>query len=71
MDLPLVKPGPVLVARAERSTILTASDADDEVRAAIRAVVDAARSGTRLDRIAILHASPEPYARLVHEQLGI
>ena len=25
--------------------------------------------GTRLDRIAVLHASPEPYARLAHEQL--
>ncbi|MET0726925.1 MAG: PD-(D/E)XK nuclease family protein [Acidimicrobiales bacterium] len=54
---------------AERTTILTASDGDDEVRAAVRAVVDAVRTGTRLDRIAVLHASPEPYARLVHEQL--
>ena len=27
------------------------------------------RGGTRLDRIAVLHASPEPYARLAHEQL--
>ncbi|MBV8952442.1 MAG: PD-(D/E)XK nuclease family protein, partial [Actinobacteria bacterium] len=31
--------------------------------------VDAARAGTRLDRIAMLYASAEPYARLVHEQL--
>src|SRR3546814_3297558 len=54
---------------AERTTILTASDADEEVRAAVRAVVDEVRAGTRLDRIAILHASPEPYARLAHEQL--
>jgi hypothetical protein len=53
----------------ERTTVLTASDADEEVRAAVRAVVDAARAGTRLDRIAVLHASPEPYARLAHEQL--
>ena len=49
---------------AGRTRIVTASDADEEVRAAVRAVVDAARAGTRLDRIAILHASPEPYARL-------
>ena len=49
--------------------MLTASDGDEEVRAAVRAVVDAVRSGTRLDRIAVLHASPEPYARLAHEQL--
>ena len=40
------------------------------MRAAVRAVVDAVRAGTRLDRIALLHASPEPYARLSHEQLA-
>ena len=53
----------------ERTTILTASDGDEEVRAAVRAVMHAVRAGTRLDRIAVLHASPEPYARLAHEQL--
>ncbi len=53
----------------DRTVVLTASDADEEVRAAVRAVVDAVRAGTRLDRIAVLHASPEPYARLAHEQL--
>lgn len=53
-----------------RTEIVTASDADEEVRAAVRAVVDAVRGGTRLDRIALLHASPEPYARLAHEQLA-
>jgi ATP-dependent helicase/nuclease subunit B len=58
------------VASTARTRILTASDAEDEVRAAVRAVIDAVRSGTPLDRIAILHASPEPYARLAHEQLS-
>ncbi len=53
----------------DRSIVLTASDGDEEVRAGVRAVVDAVRGGTRLDRIAILHASPKPYARLAHEQL--
>lgn len=53
----------------ERTTVVTASDGDEEVRAAVRAVVGAVRGGTRLDRIAVLHASPEPYARLAHEQL--
>ena len=55
---------------ADKFEIVTASDADEEVRAAVRAVVDAVRAGTRLDRIALLHASPEPYARLSHEQLA-
>jgi hypothetical protein len=50
--------------------ILTASDADDEVRAAIRRVVDAVRDGTPLDRIGILFGSPRPYGRLVHEHLA-
>ncbi len=59
-------PTPVSI---ERTTVLSASDGDEEVRAAVRAVVDAVRAGTRLDRIAVLHASPDPYARLAHEQL--
>jgi hypothetical protein len=53
----------------EHTAILTASDGDEEMRAAVRHVVDAVRAGTRLDRIAVLHASPDPYARLAHEQL--
>ena len=64
-----VTPGVPLPVDPERTTILTASDADEEVRAAVRAVIDAVRAGTRLDRIAVLHASPEPYGRLAHEQL--
>ena len=55
---------------ADRTSIVLASDADDEVRMAIRAVVDAVRAGTPLGRIALLYASDDPYARLVHEQLA-
>jgi ATP-dependent helicase/nuclease subunit B len=54
---------------ADRTSIVTASDADEEVRHAVRRVVDAVRAGTPLDRIALFHASPEPYARLVREHL--
>ena len=61
---------PMDVVGADRTTIVTTSDGDEEVRVAVRAVVDAVRAGTRLDRIAVLHASPEPYARLAHEQLA-
>jgi ATP-dependent helicase/nuclease subunit B len=50
--------------------VLTASDADDEVRAAVRAVIDATRAGTPLERIAILFGTREPYGRLVHEHLA-
>lgn len=61
---------PHAVVAAAHTRIVLASDADDETRAAVRAVVDAVRAGTSLDRIAVLHASPEPYARLAHEHLG-
>ena len=58
------------VVAPARTRIVTTSDADDEVRAAVRAVVDAARAGTPLGRIAVLHASPVPYARLADEHLA-
>jgi ATP-dependent helicase/nuclease subunit B len=50
--------------------LVTTSDADDEVRVAVRAVVDEARAGTPLERIAILFPAPQPYARLLHEHLA-
>ena len=53
-----------------RARLVSASDPDDEVRAAVRAVVDAVRAGTPLDRMAILYTGAEPYARLVHEHLA-
>lgn len=49
--------------------IVTTSDADDEVRSAIRVVLDATRDGTPLERIALLYPTDLPYARLVHEHL--
>jgi ATP-dependent helicase/nuclease subunit B len=58
------------VVSADRTRIITVSDCDEEVRAAVRCIVDAARDGMPLDRMAILHASPVPYARLAHEQLA-
>src|SRR4051794_28423378 len=69
LDLALGSPAVPAPVGAGRTEVLTASDGDEEVRAAVRAVVDAVRGGTRLDRIAVLHAMPEPYARLTHEQL--
>jgi len=60
---------PVAPEPGDATRVLTASDADDEVRAAVRAVVDAARGGTPLERIAILFGTREPYGRLVHEHL--
>jgi ATP-dependent helicase/nuclease subunit B len=54
----------------DRTRIVLASDADDEVRVAVRDVVDAVRDGTPLDRIAVLYATSEPYGRLLHDHLA-
>ena len=48
---------------------VSVSDADDEVRHAVRAVVDAARAGTPLGRCAILYGVETPYVRLVGDAL--
>lgn len=52
------------------ASIVSASDPDDEVRAAVRTVDGWMRDGIRLGRIAILYPTADPYARLLHEQLG-
>ncbi len=58
------------VVTATDVEIITATDADEEVRAAVRSVVAAIRAGTPMERIALLHAAREPYARLIHEHLA-
>jgi len=50
-------------------TALSVSDADDEVRHAVREVVSAAQAGTRLDRCAILYGAHAPYNRLAGDAL--
>ncbi len=49
--------------------VVSTTDADDEVRHAVRVVVDAARGGTPLERIAICWPDQRPYARLVEHHL--
>ena len=48
---------------------ISVSDADDEVRHAVRAVVDAARAGTPLGRCAIVYGVETPYVRLIGDAL--
>jgi ATP-dependent helicase/nuclease subunit B len=52
------------------TAVVSVSDAEEEVRSAVAAVIAAARDGAPLERIAILYPSVEPYARLVAEQLA-
>src|SRR5215218_7957719 len=51
------------------TTIVSAPDPEDELRAVLRDVMARASSGTPLHRVAILFRVDEPYARLAHELL--
>lgn len=55
---------------ATATRIVHASDADDEVRAAVREVVRLLAIGTPAHRIAVLYATSTPYARLLHDHLS-
>ena len=60
---------------ARPAAVVSVTDADDEVRVAVRTIVDAARgalTGTPvpLERIAVLWPSHRPYARLVEHHLS-
>lgn len=50
--------------------LVSMSDADEEVRDAVRQVTDAARRGIPLERVALLWTTAVPYQRLVGEQLA-
>lgn len=62
---------PAVIAPRAAAEIVSVTDADEEVRHAVRFVIDAARAGTALARIAILWPTDQPYARLVEHHLGI
>lgn len=62
-------PLPSRTTGGEGCRVVTVSDQDEEARAAVDAVVAAARDGVPFERIAILLPTPVPYARLVHEAL--
>ena len=62
-------PPAIGVERPRAARIVSVSDPDDETRTAVRAVVEAARAGVPLGRIAVLFAAADPYARLVREHL--
>jgi ATP-dependent helicase/nuclease subunit B len=48
--------------------VVSTSDPDDEVRAAVRHVVEATRRGIPLHRMIVVWATQEPYARLVTDR---
>lgn len=51
------------------TTVLTASDSDDEVRSVVRDLLQRL-AATPADRMAVLYSATQPYTRLLHEQLA-
>lgn len=49
--------------------VVSVPDQEEEARVAVRQVLEAARSGTHLSGIAIVHPPGSDYARLLHERL--
>ena len=67
------RPSPERPATRSRTLVdvVSTTDADDEVRLAVRAVLDAARAGTSFGRMAVLWSTDRPYARLVEHHLDV
>lgn len=65
-----IEPGGA-IAPGRPVALVSTTDADEEVRAAVGLVVDAARAGTPFERIALLWPAQQPYARLVEHHLAI
>jgi ATP-dependent helicase/nuclease subunit B len=59
---------PRVVPSADR--IISVTDADEEVRAVVRAIVTLAEGGVPLDRIGVFHPVPDPYTALLEQHLG-
>jgi ATP-dependent helicase/nuclease subunit B len=65
----LAPPPPVAAAPAAVDEIVSVSDAEEEARTAVERVHAAVDDGVPLARIAVTYPQPEPYARILHEQL--
>ena len=60
---------PAAVPAPAPTRIVAVPDADEEVRTALRGVVEAMRRGVPLERMAVLYGRNDPYARLLADQL--
>jgi ATP-dependent helicase/nuclease subunit B len=58
-----------LTVDTARTTVVTSTDADEEVRHAVRRLVDAARDGVPFARMALVWPVDRPYARLAEHHL--
>lgn len=58
-------------SRCQQPVVISTTDADDEVRHAVRVVLEHARTGIPFARMAMLWPTDRPYARLVEHHLDI
>lgn len=59
--------GPVL---ATASSIVSVTDADEEVREVIRRIAALGEKGVAFDRIGVFHPTPDPYIRVLEQQFA-
>ncbi len=52
------------------SAIVSVTDADEEVREVIRRVIGLGAEGVAFDRIGVFHPTPDPYIRILEQQLA-
>lgn len=63
------RPEPPDRAAMPATAVVSANDIDDEVRAAVRRLLDLADSGVPVHRMALVHPAGAPYARVVADVL--
>lgn len=56
--------------RALGDHVISVTDADEEVRAVLREIVQLVDRGTPLDRIGVFHPVPDPYVRILEQQFA-
>ncbi len=59
-----------VVSPPEAAAIVSVTDADEEVRAVVRRVVELAEEGVRLDRIGVFYPVADPYQGVLDQQLA-
>ncbi len=67
---PALPSTPVASERSD-GTVISSTDADEEVRHAVRRLVEAARADVPFARMALVWPTDRPYARLVEHHLGV
>jgi ATP-dependent helicase/nuclease subunit B len=63
-------PGTPAIELPIADTIVSVTDADEEVRAVVRRIAALAEQGVALDRIGVFHPTPDPYVATLEQELA-